>query len=128
MKTRSSALMGRKKELDAVMERLHITPVGSGYLELICPKDSIMDFIDEMDRLGLAITGFSWWCHVTQGHEPCGMGGPKDRFGDGWYSEIQMGAFTPLDCNEAYREFFMTEYRNYKPCLVPAFSLESEKA
>ncbi|MBQ3122716.1 MAG: hypothetical protein IJP24_05180 [Firmicutes bacterium] len=81
-----------------------------------------------MNRLHIDITGFTWWCHVTEGHEPCGMGGPRDRYGDGWYSEIEMFAFTTLDSNDAYRRYFTMEYPNskdYKPCRVPAFSLET---
>ena len=116
--------MKHQKELVVIIERLHMTCVGTGYLELICPKNYIIDFIDEMDRLHLDITGFTWWCHVTEGDEPCGMGGPRDKFGDGWYSEIEIGAFTSFRCNQAYRKFFMTEYLNYKPCFVPAFCLE----
>ena len=120
-------LLKHKAELEEIFKRLCIIPVGSGFLELICPKDSISEFIDEMDRLNIKITGFSWWCHVTEGHRPCGMGGPENEYGDGWYSEIEMGAFTKLSNNDAYRRFFASEYPNskdYKPCRVPAFSFE----
>lgn len=128
MEIEPKILIEHQKELEMIIEQLHITRVGTGYFELICPKNSIIEFIDEMDRLHISITGFTWWCHVTEGHEPCGMGGPRDKFGDGWYSEIKMFAFTSLSCNQAYRRFFMTEYPNsfdYKPCFVPAFCLET---
>ena len=124
METESPFLLAHQAELETIIERLHMTRVGTGYFELICPKKAIVEFIDEMERLQIDITGFTWWCHVTEEHEPCGMGGPRDKFGDGWYSEIKMFAFTSFDCNQAYRQFFTTAYLNCKPCLLPAFSLE----
>ena len=120
-------LYKHQKELEGFIKRLHMIRVGKDFLELICPENSIVEFIDEMDKLDIKITGFSWWCHVTEGHEPCGMGGPRDEYGNGWYSEIKMGDFIELDSNYAYRYYFMTEYpaiKDYKPCRVPAFSLE----
>lgn len=122
------SLLEHQAELEDIINRLHMIRVGTGYFEMICPQDSIVAFLDEMDRLDIDITGFSWWCHVTKGHEPCGMGGPRDTYGDGWYSEIEMFAFTSLDNNDAYRRYFTIEYPNskdYKPCHVPAFSLET---
>lgn len=115
--------LGYRAEIEAIIKRLRMTRTGSGYSELICPKDAILEFIDEMDRLEISITGFSWWCHVMEGHEPCGLGGPYDDYGDGWYSELVMDTFTSFDSNEAYRTYFTTEYLNCDPCLVPAFSL-----
>ena len=127
MRSNQKALLKHQAKLEEIFERLHMIRVGRGFLEIICPKNSIKEFIDEMDKLRINITGFSWWCHVTENHEPCGMGGPRDRYGDGWYSEIEMFAFTTLKNNNAYRHFFTIEYPNstdYKPCRVPTFSLE----
>lgn len=128
MEVNPKSLLKHQAELEAIIKRLHMHCVGMGFLEIICPQNSIVEFIDEMDKLHIDITGFSWWCHVTEGHEPCGMGGPRDRYGDGWYSEIEMGDFTSLDSNDAYRRYFTIEYpdsKDYKPCRVPAFSLET---
>ena len=114
-------------ELERIIERLHMIRVGSGYFEIICPKTSITAFIDEMDKLHIDIAGFSWWCHVTEGHEPCGMGGPHNIYGDGWYSEIEMSDFTTMRSNDEYRRYFTIEYphsEEYLPCRVPAFSIE----
>lgn len=128
MEVNLTSLFKHQAELDEIIKRLHLQCVGSGYFEMICPANFILEFIDEMDKLNIDITGFSWWCHVTDGHEPCGMGGPCDIYGDGWYSEIEMFAFTSLGSNAAYRRYFTIEYPNskeYKPCRVPAFSLEA---
>lgn len=128
MEKNPKPLFKHQAELESIIKRLRMIRVGSGFLELICPQDSIAEFINEMDNLGVNITGFSWWCHVTEGHEPCGMGGPCDEYGDGWYSEIEMFAFTTLTSNDSYRHYFTTEYPNskdFKPCRVPAFSLET---
>ena len=128
MEVTPKSLLKHQAELEDIIKRLRMVRVGTGFFEMICPKNSIVEFIDEMNRLHIDITGFTWWCHVTEGHEPCGMGGPRDRYGDGWYSEIEMFAFTTLDSNDAYRRYFTMEYPNskdYKPCRVPAFSLET---
>ena len=127
MRVNPTCLLKYQAELEAILERLHMIPVGSGFFELICPQSSIAAFLDEMDRRQIQIAGFSWWCHVTEGHEPCGMGGPRDKYGDGWYSEIELFGFSSLDSNDAYRRYFTLEYpqsRDYRPCRVPAFSLE----
>ena len=111
-----------------VVESLHIQPVGtSGLIDMICPKENIGKFIDAMDRLHVRIEGFTWWCHVTEGHEPCGMGGPANEFGPGWYSEIAMWDVHTFDSNEAIRRYLLEEYpasEDYRPCFTPAFWLE----
>ena len=127
MEINQNALLNHQTELEDIIERLHMVRVGHGYFEMICPKDSIIEFIDKMDELHINITGFSWWCHVKEDHEPCGMGGPLDRYGNGWYSEVEMFTFTTLGSNDTYRRYFTIEYPNskdYKSCRVPAFSLE----
>lgn len=128
MENNLQSLQKHQAELESIIKRLCLISVGSGYFELICPYDSIAEFIDEMDKLEIKITGFTWWCHVTEGHTPCGMGGPVNKYGKGWYSEIEMFAFISLGSNEAYRRYFAEEYpgsKDYKPCRVPAFSLEN---
>ena len=128
MEANQNILMKHQAELEDIIKRHQMIRVGKGFFELICPQNSIVAFIDDMEKLHIEITGFSWWCHVTEGHEPCGMGGPRDIYGSGWYSEIEMFAFTSLDGNAAYRHYFTQEYpksKDYKSCRVPAFSLET---
>ncbi len=120
-----------KVKVDRVIDRLHIQPVGSGYIDMICPSKNIKAFIDEMDALNVRIYGFTWWCHVTGDHKPCGLGGPKNKFGDGWYSEVfQLGDIILMQSNDEVRDYLLNVYPNsedYKPCHNPGFWLEPGK-
>ncbi len=111
---------------DDIFEKLHIQPVGNGYIDLICPMGSVNDFIDEMNRLKIRIIGFTWWCHVEEGHVPCGMGGPKSKYDNSWFSEIQDELYE-FKSNEEIRNFLINIYpksSEYKDCFVPAFWLD----
>ena len=116
-----------KSILNKIMNDLHIQAAGNGFTDLICPKENIEKFIDEIDRLNIRIIGITWWCHVTEGHEPCGMGGPKNKFGSGWYSEVPLDDLIRFESNEHLRKYLLEEYpvsEAYKECFVPAFWLE----
>lgn len=78
----------KKIRLDENMKKLSVQPVGNGYIDCICPFANVEPFINTMNKLNIKITGFTWWCLVINGHEPCGMGGPRNIYGSGWYSEI----------------------------------------
>ncbi len=109
------------------LNMLKIQPVGNGLIDLICPLENIDDFIDACNSERIEIKGFTWWCHVTDGHIPCGMGGPKSRYFDGWFSEIRMGDVHKLKDNETYRGYFRNIWPcedNYHECWWPAFWLE----
>lgn len=115
------------KELDKILKELCIQKIGSGYIDLICPTESVNEFINKMNDLNIRITGFTWWCHASDTHEACGMGGPKCTYTHGYYSEIQMGNVIEFDSNEEIRTFLLNEYpksREYKPCYVPGFWLD----
>lgn len=106
------------------LSELKIQPVGDGLIDLICPVENIETFIDLCDDAEIQIEGFSWWCHVTEGHEPCGMGGPKSVYFDGWFSEIQMDDIIRLADNISYREYFKSVWpkqNNYHKCWWPEF-------
>lgn len=109
-----------------IIDDLHIQAVGNGNMDLICPKENVEKFINEMNRLHIKIQGITWWCHVTEGHEHCGMGGPKNKFGTGWYSEIPMDLLR-FESNEQLRKYLLEIYpasKEYKECHFPAFWLE----
>lgn len=114
-------------KIKTIFEKLKIQPVGNGLIDLICPIENADLFITEMDKSGIIIKGFTWWCHVTGDHKPCGMGGPKNKFGEGWFSEVlPMGEVITFENNEEYRNFFLYEWKkssNYKPCFCPGFWL-----
>lgn len=109
-------------KLNTIFEKLKIQPVGKGFVDLICPIENADLFITEMDKMGIQIKGFSWWCYVTGNHKPCGMGGPKNEFGEGWFSETMDDIY--FDSNEKYRDFFLNKWKKsieYKPCYQPGF-------
>ena len=115
------------KELDKILTELHVQKFCNGYIDLICPTESVSEFIDKMNDLNIRITGFTWWCHATSNHKACGMGGPKCTSTDGYYSEIQMGHIIEFDNNEEVRNFLLNEYpksKEYKPCHCPGFWLD----
>lgn len=107
-----------------ILKRLKIQPVGDGMIDLICPLDHIKDFINVCDEKSIRVKGFTWWCHVTRGHEPCGMGGPESIYFDGWFSEIQMNGIISFETNADYLDFLLEEWVNsseYKKCYWPGF-------
>ncbi len=110
------------------LRKLKIQPAGKGMIDLICPPEHVGAFLDLCDASGIAVRGFTWWCHVTEGHAPCGMGGPRSRYYDGWFSEIPMEDIVRLPDNEAFRDYFRTAWPkdpDYRPCRWPGFWLET---
>lgn len=111
-----------------LIKALKIQPVGTGWIDMICSPDRIDDFIDLCNSKNLSITGFTWWCHVTDDHEPCGMGGPMSDYYNGWFSEIlPLGEVIELSDNESYRIFLKEiwpEQEDYQSCWWPGFWLE----
>lgn len=108
------------------MKKFHIQSVGCGYFDCICPMENAVEFIDTMTKAGIRITDLTWWCHVTNGHEPCGMGGPQNKFGTGWYSEICMDDTIAFSSNDEVKDFLTNTWLksdSYQPCFTPAFRL-----
>lgn len=98
----------KKERIDEVIDKLCARPVGNGYIDCICPLKNVNVFINAMSELNVKITGFTWWCFVNEGHEPCGMGGPQNRYGTGWYSEIPpMGAVYEFPNNEDVKNYLL---------------------
>ena len=115
-----------KEALDAALALCHVQPVGDGYADCICPMEKAGEFIDALSALGVRVTGCRWWRLVRGGHEPCGMGGPQNRFGAGWYSELGEG-LTEFPDNEALRNYLLNIYPaspKYRECRAPGFRLE----
>ena len=115
--------------LEKSLEELKIQPAGKGLIDLICPPDRIDAFLDLCNACGAVVRGFTWWCHVTEGHRPCGMGGPRSRYDEGWFSEIPMDGIIALEDNESYREYFKNVWpaeKGYRSCYWPGFWLEGE--
>ena len=105
-------------------ERLKIQPVGEGFTDMICPPEHVAEFISACTENDVQIEGFTWWCHVSEGHVPCGMGGPKSQYYDGWFSEIQMDEMISFPSNEGYEKYLIQDWKkseDYKECYWPGF-------
>lgn len=116
-----------QRPLLEILQGLKIQPVGDGMADLICPSHHIKSFIDMCDRNDIKIKGFTWWCHVTEGHEPCGMGGPKSIYFEGWFSEVPMENIISFETNEEYGDYLLVKWTNssdYKACYWPGFWIE----
>ncbi len=66
--------------------------MGDGYIDLILPRLRAVALIRELAQLPIAVQRVTWWCHCTTESKaalgcPHGMGGPVNRFGEGWFSE-----------------------------------------
>ncbi len=95
-------LESNKKEIVSQLEKLltkyKVQPVGTGYIDCIVMKDNFEDFIKEITSLGILVSDVSWWCYVNTSDKgptecPLGMGGPHSDYYDGWFSELQNELF-----------------------------------
>ena len=110
------------------LEEMKIQPVGDGLIDLICAPENIDRFVDLCNEMGVTIQGFTWWCHVTEGHEPCGMGGPVSKYFDGWFSEVPMEDIIKIEGNEGYREYLREKWPkdpDFHECYWPGFWIEA---
>lgn len=78
--------------LESLLESYRVQPVGSGFIDLILPLDAAVRLIGELEAMGIAIERVTWWCHCTPESRLAlgchhGMGGPRARFDEGWFSE-----------------------------------------
>ena len=124
---KSGIINNRKEQLDTLINECKITAVGRGYTDLICPTEYIEKFIKGLLSLRIKIIYWGWWCKVTEGHIPCGMGGPKDRHGNNWWYSELMEDVEGLKTNEEILIFLLNDWKNdknYKACYVPTFYLE----
>lgn len=115
-----------QSELDQTLVKYHVQPVGNGYIDCICPINNVAEFLNAMSKAGIAVSEFTWWCFAANGHEPCGMGGPSNYYGDGWYSEIEMGRTYEFPSNDKMMDYILNVWpkeQEYRPCFVPAFWL-----
>ena len=91
------------KNLEILMTKYKVEPVGNGYIDCIIMKDDLERFVKEIGDIGVLITYASWWCYVGPNESnnagcPHGMGGPSSIYYEGWFSELQ-NDFYELDKN-----------------------------
>lgn len=86
-------------QLECLLAKYKVQPVGSGYIDCIVLKNNLENFIKEISALGILITDVSWWCYVNSSDSeakecPHGLGGPESEHYEGWFSELQNEAFS----------------------------------
>jgi hypothetical protein len=78
--------------IENVLAKFMVQPVGDGYIDLIISTTKAVTFIQSVTDIPIAIEGMSWWCNMTEENTnkykcPHGMGGPTNKFGEGFFSE-----------------------------------------
>ncbi|HWO98530.1 MAG TPA: hypothetical protein VNM45_19820 [Bacillus sp. (in: firmicutes)] len=136
-----------RNELELLLSKYKVQPVGSGYIDMITANELVEDFIEELTSNHLVIEGVTWWCHCTEKSKemlgcPHGIGGPGSDYYDGWFSETQIPMFLSSDgleeitmdssiddiksINDAVVKYIKEEFPKsnaYIECLVPALWL-----
>lgn len=81
-----------KWQLDALIEKYKVQPVGSGYIDCIVALENVFYLIDDLSVLRIRVSGLTWWCHFIDKDAGCphGMGGPKSVYYEGWFSEMDL--------------------------------------
>lgn len=115
-----------KEELDALLERHGVQPVGNGYIDCICPREEAGPFLKALRSAGIAVTDYSLWQYVPPAETAVlGMGGPPCRYRAGWYSELNVLRLLRPWRGEAELEAFLTAEEGRLGCtLAPGFCLE----
>lgn len=81
-----------RSALEKALAKFQVQPVGSGFDNLIVAPERADGLIAQLTLLGVSIDLVGWWClclpeRMGELGCPHGIGGPKNRFGDGWFSE-----------------------------------------
>jgi hypothetical protein len=78
-----------KGKLDEILEKHKAQPVGVGYIDIIVKRDNYEPFICDLIQNGYQIECISWWEWCSgEKRNNYGLGGPKSRYFDGWFSEL----------------------------------------
>lgn len=80
-----------QNQIKSLLEKYKVQPVGTGYIDLIVLNQFVDSFINELSDINILVSGITWWCHCTESTDGLncqhGMGGPKSKYYDGWFSE-----------------------------------------
>ncbi|QIK68757.1 hypothetical protein G7062_04175 [Erysipelothrix sp. HDW6C] len=84
-----------KKNTKELMDSFGVMSVGNGFIDCICSKDEIIRFSDALSKIDIEVTHFTLWEVVEKLDDKpkAGMGGPKNRFAEGWYAELNCNNF-----------------------------------
>ena len=116
-----------KNDLDKLIKKYKVQPVGTGYIDCILTFENIFDFINDLSNINIIVYGLTWWCHCKDQNADCphGMGGPKSEYYDGWFSEMWF-PLLEFKCNEQVIEYIKNVSNDKKilKCFVPALWLD----
>jgi len=102
----------KQKQLDELIARYAVYSSDTSYGDIIVPRDGVVDFVNGLTNIGVAINSLNWWCDATDENKnkygcPHGYGGPMT--GVGWFSEMchdfdeisatEKGLFLSLDAD-----------------------------
>jgi hypothetical protein len=80
-----------KEKLDGLLKTYKAQPVGHGYIDIIVNRENYKTFIGDLVSNGFKIESVSWWEWCPGGKEAeYGLGGPRSRYYDGWFSELSV--------------------------------------
>ncbi len=84
-----------KNRLDKILDEYKVQPIGNGYIDLIVSRELYKQFIHTLLNEGFILRSISWW-EWCPNIEVCkyGLGGPKSKFYNGWFSEL------PIDVDD----------------------------
>lgn len=121
------------KELDDLMTKYKVQSIGNGYIDCII-VERIPDFVEALHESGYFVEAITWWCHCTEINKkscgcPHGMGGPKSKFYDGWFSEMVCESKTfKIYEHKAVIKYVTEDIKKeafYSPCLVPGMWIKN---
>ncbi len=80
-----------KEKLDQLLERHKAQPVGVGYIDIIVTRENYKKLVTDLIKNGFRINAISWWewCEGEKKNQ-FGLGGPKSRYYNGWFSELSV--------------------------------------
>src|SRR5687767_6691361 len=80
-----------KETLDRLLVTHKAQPVGHGYIDIIVNRENYKSFVKDLVSNGFKIESVSWWewCPGDKENE-YGLGGPRSRYYDGWFSELSV--------------------------------------
>ncbi|MCL2637960.1 MAG: hypothetical protein FWD48_06260 [Oscillospiraceae bacterium] len=115
-----------KDNLDDLIEKYKVQPIGHGYIDCIISLDNVFNFINDLSKMKFNVYGLTWWCHCKDENSDCphGMGGSKSKFYQGWFSEMQL-PLIKFEDNEQVKTYIKTpnDDRILK-CFVPALWID----
>lgn len=88
-----------KENLDNILTKYKVQPVGDGYIDLIVKRENYKEFIEEVLLNGFEVKSISWWEWCSPEEKPkFGLGGPNSEFYIGWFAEL------PIELDEVSLE------------------------